>query len=105
MIFTVTKVIDGGLFEVSPDWRWHHTKAYGKCVRPTGYYSPEKGEQGYQEAKDKLTGLILGEKVVLKDQIGLIYGILICDVEYKGRNLADYFPEYHRRLKRSTSKT
>jgi len=92
MRFEVTSVIDGDTFEVSPNWKWNNQE--GNVVRPTGYNTPEEGESGYQAAKDKLTKLILGEEVELKNAIKITYGRLLCDVYYKGKNLADYFPEY-----------
>ena len=92
MSFEVTNVVDGDTFEVSPNWKWNNQE--GNVVRPTGYNTPEEGESGYQAAKDKLTKLILGEEVELKNAIKITYGRLLCDVYYKGKNLADYFPEY-----------
>lgn len=92
MSFKVTKVIDGDTFEVSPNWEWNEEK--GNVVRPTGYDTPEKGEPGYQEAKEKLTKLILGKEVELKNAIKITEGRLLCDVYYKGKNLADFFSEY-----------
>lgn len=90
MSFTVTKVIDGDTFEVSPNWKWNNQS--GNVVRPTGYNSPEEGQIGYQAAKDKLAGLILNKEVELKSVVKLTYGRLLCKVEYNGVNLADYFP-------------
>ena len=78
MSFKVTKVIDGATFEVSPNWKWN--KQEGNVVRPTGYNIPEEGKPGYQAAKDKLTELILGEEVELKNAIKITYGRLLCDV-------------------------
>ncbi len=45
--------------------------------------------------KDKLTRLIYGEEVELKNGIKPTYGRLLCDVYHKGKNLADYFSEYN----------
>jgi micrococcal nuclease len=92
MIFEVTKVIDGDTFEVSPNWKWNKQK--GNTVRLNGYDTPEKGKPGYEAAKDKLTRLIYSKDVELKNVIKTTYGRLLCDVYYKGKNLADYFPEY-----------
>ena len=92
MSFKVTKVIDGDTFEVSPNWKLNEQK--GNAVRPNGYNTPEKGKSGYQAAKDKLTKLIYGKEIELKNGIKITYGRLLCDVYYKGENLADYFPEY-----------
>ena len=85
-------MIDGDTFEVSPNWKWNNET--GSVVRANGYNTPEEGEPGYQAAKDKLTDLILNKQVELLRAIKLTYGRLLCDVEYNGKNLADYFPEY-----------
>jgi len=92
MIFKVTKIIDGDTFEVSPNWKLDGQ--IGNAVRPTGYDTPEKGKPDYQAAKNKLSNLIHGKEVELKNVIKLTYGRLLCDVYYNGKNLANYFPEY-----------
>ena len=90
--FTVTSVIDGDTFEVSHGWNWNGQT--GKRVRPTGYDAPELHEYGGQAAKEKLARLILGEQVDLRTAYRVDRGRLVCDVFFKNRNLADYFPEY-----------
>jgi len=93
MKYKVVRIIDGDTFVVSPRWKlWFKT---GDRIRPTGYNTPEKGERGFEEAALKLQKLILGKYVVLKKPIKLTYGRLLCEVYFKGRNLADYFPEYN----------
>ncbi len=92
MGFKVTKVIDGDTFEVSSGWKWNNES--GTVVRPNGYNTPEEGKQGYDAAKDKLSNLILNKEVELVKAIKVTYERLLCDVEYNGKNLADYFPEY-----------
>ena len=90
--FTVTTIIDGDTFEVTPNWQWNGET--GTRVRPTGYDAPELGSYGGQVAKDKLSNLILGKKVDLREAHKIDRGRLVCDVFFNGRNLADYFPEY-----------
>jgi endonuclease YncB( thermonuclease family) len=90
--FTVTKIIDGDTFEVSPNWKWGFK--YGDRVRPLGYDTPERNQPGFEEATLKLKKLILGKKVRLSKIIKLSYGRLLCRVHFKGRDLADFFPEY-----------
>jgi len=90
--FTVTSIIDGDTFEVSPQWKWNGET--GTRVRPTGYDAPELHAYGGQAAKDKLSRLILREEVDLRTAYKVDRGRLVCDVYYRGRNLADYFPEY-----------
>jgi len=51
--FTVSAIIDGDTFEVSPQWKWNGET--GTRVRPTGYDAPELHSYGGQAAKDKLS--------------------------------------------------
>lgn len=90
--FTVTSVIDGDTFEVSPQWKWNGTT--GTRVRPTGYNAPELLAYGGQAAKNKLSKLIYGQQVELGTAYRVDRGRLVCDVYVQRRNLADYFPEY-----------
>ncbi len=90
--FTVTAIIDGDTFEVSPQWKWNGET--GTRVRPTGYDAPELYAYGGQAAKDKLSRLILREEVDLRTAYKVDRGRLVCDVYFRGKNLADYFPEY-----------
>mgnify|MGYP000321243885 CR=1 FL=1 len=90
--FTVSAIIDGDTFEVSPQWKWNGET--GTRVRPTGYDAPELHAYGGQAAKDKLSRLILREEVDLRTAYKVDRGRLVCDVYFRGKNLADYFPEY-----------
>ena len=91
--FSVVTIIDGDTFDVSPQWRWNCQD--GSRVRPTGYDAPELQSYGGQAAKEKLTRLILGENVDLRSAHRIDRGRLVCDVYFKGNNLAEYFSEYH----------
>lgn len=84
--FTVSEVPDSDTFRVKPRWKWKdHTS---DIVRP--------GEEEYEEAKQRLTDLILNKKVDIKTCKTINdYGRLVADVYYAGKNLADYFPEYN----------
>jgi len=88
----VTKVIDGDTFEIEKGWEWRGET--GNIIRPTGYNTPEKGEIGYEEAKEKLTKLILGKIIEINEAETIDHGRLVCPVIFNGKNLADYFPEY-----------
>lgn len=88
----VIEVIDGDTFKVSPEWKWSDHS--GSVVRAIGYDTPEEGQPGYQEAKDKLASLIFDKEVELKNPIRITYSRLLCDVYCNEKNLADYFPEY-----------
>ena len=90
--FRVVSVLDGDTFDVSPQWQWNNHA--GARVRPTGYDAPELDALGGQTAKNKLSRLILGELVDLRTAYRVDRGRLVCDVYCKGRNLADFFPEY-----------
>jgi len=90
--FSVVTIIDGDTFDVSPQWRWNDQD--GSRVRPTGYNAPELQSYGGQAAKEKLTRLILGENVDLRSAHRIDRGRLVCDVYFKGNNLAEYFSEY-----------
>lgn len=90
--FSVVTIIDGDTFDVSPQWRWNGQD--GSRVRPTGYDAPELQSYGGQAAKEKLTRLILGENVDLRSAHRIDRGRLVCDVYFKGNNLAEYFSEY-----------
>ena len=91
--FAVDEVFDGDTFKVRNPW--FLVGKTGDVVRPAGYNTPEKGEKGYEEAKRKLERLILNKKVEIRNfrAVGR-WERLIADVYYKGKNLADYFPEY-----------
>ena len=91
-LFKVISIIDGDTFEVSPQWKWNGQ--IGTRVRPTGYDAPELHTYGGQAAKEKLSRLIFGGKVDLRKAYKVDRGRLVCDVYYKGKYLADYFPGY-----------
>ena len=90
--FTVTSIIDGDTFEVTPQWKWNGTT--GTRVRPAGYNAPELHAYGGQAAKDKLSRLIYGHQVDLRTAYKVDRGRLVCEVFLGNRNLADYFPAY-----------
>ena len=90
--FTVSSIIDGDTFEVSPQWKWKGNT--GNRVRPTGYNAPELHAYGGQSAKLELARLIQGQQVDLRAAHKVDRGRLICDVYIRNRNLADYFPAY-----------
>ena len=90
--FTVSTIIDGDTFDVSGGWKWDGQS--GTRVRPTGFDAPELHASGGQTAKEKLGRLILGEQVELRASHRVDRGRLVSDVYYRGKYLADYFPEY-----------
>lgn len=90
--FKVSSVIDGDTFEVSGGWKWKGQT--GTRVRPTGFNAPEIRSYGGQSAKEKLARLILGQDIDLRTAHRVDRGRLVCDVYFKGKYLANYFPEY-----------
>lgn len=90
--FKVTAIIDGDTFDVSPQWKWNEQT--GTRVRPAGYNAPELHEPGGQTAKNNLAGLILGKEVELRTAHKVDRGRLVCEVYYRNKNLAEYFPKY-----------
>ena len=91
-LFTVTQVVDGDTFAVG-GWTW--SQHSGTYVRPLGYNTPEKGEPGYEAAKNKLKTLIEGKTVDIYKAVSIdTYGRLLAHVSVNGIDLANYFPEY-----------
>lgn len=90
--FTVTQIIDGDTFAVTPRWTWNGSP--GDRVRPAGYDAPEAGFPSAAAATAKLSTLILNKKVELGTAYRLDRGRLVCEVHFNGRNLKDYFPHY-----------
>lgn len=89
---TVTEVIDGDTFRVTPRCVFRGEKY--DVIRPTGYNTPERGKPGYDAATTKLRHLILNKAVELGNVVNIDRGRLVCKVTYDGKDLADYFPEY-----------
>jgi len=87
--FKVVSIVDGDTFDVDPGWKWNG--GTGNRIRPAGYDAAEMGSRAGQSAKDKLTRLILNQKVELGDAYRVDRGRLVCEVFFRGRNLASYF--------------
>jgi len=90
--FRVTTIVDGDTFDVAPKWQWNGQE--GSRVRPAGYDAPELGGLRGITAKLQLERLILGQDVELRNGHTIDRGRLVCEVYYRGRNLADYFQRY-----------
>ena len=89
--FAVVAVIDGNTFDVSPGWELEDKT--GNRVHAIGYNAPKTGK-GAMAAEQKLSILIQNKKVELGSPRGIERGRLVCDVYFKGRNLADYLSAY-----------
>ncbi len=84
--FYVTQVIDGDTIDVSPAWQWNGRS--GSRVRLAGVNAPELGQLGGLAAKRRLSELVDGENVDLKNPVSISYGRLVCDViSSRGINL------------------
>ena len=90
--FTVTSIIDGDTFEVSPQWKWNGET--GTRVRPVSYDAPELNAYGGQAAKNELSRLIYGQQVKLRKAYKVDRSRLVCEVYFKNKSLADYFPAF-----------
>ncbi len=91
-MFTVTSIIDGDTFDVSPQWKWNGQS--GNHIRPAGYDAPDLHAYWGQAAKAKLSRLIHGDRVELQSARKVDWGRLVCEAFFKDTNLASYFPEY-----------
>lgn len=85
-LFYVEEVYDGDSFRVSG---WHLNGREGTGVRIADSDAPERGEPGYEEAKRRLTSLILGKHVGLDSKAIDVYGRLVADVYVGGQNVVD----------------
>lgn len=88
-VFTVTSIIDGDTFEVTPQWKWNGQ--IGTRVRPAGYDAPELHAYGGKAAKEKLSRLVYGKQVELGTAYKIDRGPLVCEVYLGNTNLADHF--------------
>lgn len=89
--FTVVAVIDGNTFEVSPKWEFGDEA--GTLVQAKGYTAPKAG-RGALAVEQKLSGLIHNKKVELGSPDGVQRNRLVCEVYYRGINVAEYFSAY-----------
>ncbi len=88
--FTVTAIIDGDTFDVSPAWQWRGQQ--GTRVRPAGYDAPELGTEAGARARLYLEQLLRGNTVALDSPYRINRGRLVCEVYLGGRPLSDYVP-------------
>ena len=75
----ITNVVDGDTVDVNVDLGF---KVYSKQrIRLAGIDTPERGQPGYQEAKDRVTELVLNKEVCLQtfkaSKFGYYLGILV----------------------------
>lgn len=76
----VQKIIDGDTFKV------RNRVGGSQYIRISGLNCPERGQRGYQNAKNNLERRIKGETVTVKPK-AKSYGRTVADVIYKRRRL------------------
>lgn len=94
-MFEVTSVESGDHIIVSPKWVWQGYS--GNRVVVFGYTTPAFGMANYEFAKKKLSALIAGREIELKDpKFFQKFGTntLVCRVYLDGVDIANYFPEF-----------
>jgi endonuclease YncB( thermonuclease family) len=84
----VTNVVDGDMFDVTPNWNWQGQT--GRRVRIANYDAPELSAVEGEAAKLKLSNLILGKPVELKNCVNTSFDRLVCDVYLDGSNIVNY---------------
>lgn len=90
----VVGIVDGDTFRVAP--KWTRKGQVGSIARSAGYAVPRQGTEAVIAA-GKLARLVLGKRIRLGsghiERKGCM-SVLVCRVYLRGRDLADYFPEY-----------
>ncbi len=76
----VQKIIDGDTFKI------RNRVSGSQYIRITGLNCPEKGQRGYQNAKNNLAKKIKGKTVTVKPK-AKSYGRTVADVIYKRKRL------------------
>lgn len=88
----VIDVMDGNTLAISPPW--HLGTAEGYLVRIRGMHTDPLSEPKGQVARYKLTLLLLGTWVQIRQTGELDGRAQVCDVFYQGRPIQMHFPEY-----------
>ena len=90
-IFTVVAVIGGNTFKVSPKWEFGDET--GDLVQVKGYTAPKSGKVA-MTVEQKLSVLIQNRKVELGSPDCVQHNRLVCEVYYRGINIAEYFSSH-----------
>lgn len=93
MITTITNIIDGDTFDISPGWSWQNQT--GTRVRPTGYDAPEMKTLAGILAKTEVGKMLSGQQVELRTAYKVDRGRLVCDVYFRGVELSSYFKKWN----------
>lgn len=92
MVTTITNIVDGDTFDVSPGWSWQNQT--GSRIRPTGYDAPELNKLAGIFAKTEVGKMLAGQQVELRVAYKVDRGRLVCDVYFRGVELASYFKKW-----------
>ena len=101
MQFKVVDVTDCDCIMVAPKWVWRDVK--GDKICPVGYYLLKRKAIDRENISLRMKSLLLGKTIELINPIKLYYDRLLCEIQYKGRELSEYFPEYEESVKTSLS--
>ena len=85
---TVTKIIDGDTIE---------TSVRKRPVRIDGIDTPEKGQQGYSEAKQALGKLLKDEKVTVTPVATDEYGRTVAKVKLGNTSVSNFMKKYQKK--------
>ncbi len=85
---TVNKVIDGDTLQ---------TKSRKYSIRLTNLDTPEKGQKGYQEAKDALKKLVLNKKILIKPIARDSYRRLLAEITVDGKSVNNIMKKFDKK--------
>ena len=81
----VYNVVDGDTVDVMVDLGF---KMYTKQrIRLAGIDTPERGQKGFQEAKDALTNFVLNKEVLVTTYKSSKYGYYLADIEFDNQKI------------------
>lgn len=84
----VVSIFNGDTFGVRPEWS--RDGQTGSLVRPAGFAAAELGTADGEFEKELLAHLLLNQSVQPGSTRGMEDGHLICNVFYKGHNVAEH---------------
>lgn len=83
----ITNVVDGDTIDANIDLGFKITSK--QRLRVARIDTPERGENGYQEAKEFVQHCVLNKEVNIKTEKISKYGYYLAEVYVEGRNLSD----------------
>ena len=93
----VTEVINGNTIRIVPGWVFRDHE--GDIVQINGYTAPKAGAVDAQEVEDRLSDLVLGRWIEVKNITKFVKSKsgpsrLVMDVYLDDDNVAEHFPDY-----------